>query len=481
MAEGYETPDPLTIIFKIREGIHWHDKAPMNWRELVAEDIVFNYHRFTGLGSGFTEASPFGGSITQVPIESIEATDTNTVVVRLKQPSFTALDVLLFNSFEGGWMYPPEVIEEHGNVQDWRNLVGTGPYSMTEWVEGSGITYTKNPNYWKDDEKFPGNRLAYADEIKLLFMADTSTQLAALRTGKLALVEELGRDDAESLQRTAPELVMTTAIFGKSNLSHSMDVRQPPFDDIRVRQAMQLAVDNETINQGLYGGLAFTTPMGIIGAGVIGFYTPFAEWPEELKANYGYDPERAERLLDEAGYPRGNDGTRFKTTYLTTTTRGDIEFTQVAKDYWAQIGVDVELDVVDQETMMSHWNNHTYEGMAMGELGTDCCPLTFIKIHGYSNEMWNTSGVQDPEYDAMVEAAENASTYEEMQRLVREADMYYIEQQYEVWGPKPPIYNFAQPWLGGYNGEYSHLGGGQNWTMYARFWIDQELKESMGH
>ena len=95
--------------------------------------------------------------------------------------------------------------------------------------------------------------------------------------------------------------------------------------------------------------------------------------------------------------------------------------------------------------------------------------------------MWNTSGVQDPEYDAMVEAAENASTYEEMQRLVREADMYYIEQQYEVWGPKPPIYNFAQPWLGGYNGEYSHLGGGQNWTMYARFWIDQELKESMGH
>ena len=152
----------------------------MNGRELVAEDIVFNYHRFTGLGSGFTEASPFGGSITQVPIESIEATDTHTVVVRLKQPSFTALDVLLFNSFEGGWMYPPEVIEEHGNVQDWRNLVGTGPYSMTEWVEGSGITYTKNPNYWKDDEKFPGNRLPYADEIKLLFMADTSTQLAAL-------------------------------------------------------------------------------------------------------------------------------------------------------------------------------------------------------------------------------------------------------------------------------------------------------------
>ena len=72
--------------------------------------------------------------------------------------------------------------------KDWRNLVGTGPYSMTEWVEGSGITYTKNPNYWKDDEKFPGNRLPFADEIKLLFMPDASTQLAALRKGKLALL-----------------------------------------------------------------------------------------------------------------------------------------------------------------------------------------------------------------------------------------------------------------------------------------------------
>ena len=54
------------------------------------------------------------------------------------------------NSHEGGWIYPPEVIKEHGNAQDWRNLVGTGPYMLTDWVEGSAVTYTKNPDYWKD-------------------------------------------------------------------------------------------------------------------------------------------------------------------------------------------------------------------------------------------------------------------------------------------------------------------------------------------
>ena len=377
-------------------------------------------------------------------------------------------------------MYPPEVIKEHDNVQDWRNLVGTGPYELTDWVGGSAITYTKNPNYWKDDEKFPGNRLHFADETKLLFMPDASTKLAALRKGKLALLEELGRDDAESLQRTDPELVMTTAIFGKSKTSYAMDVRKPPFSDIRVRQAMQLAIDIETINQSLYDGFGVTKPMGMVGRGVIGFYVPFEEWPEEVKANYGYDPERAEKLLDEAGYPRGADGTRFKTTLLIDDTRGDPEYTQVAKDYWAKIGVDVEINLTDVPTLSSHWNAHTYEGMALGERGTDYNALVYIRIMAYSNENWNMSGVQDPEYDAIVEAAESASTYEEMQRLVRKADMYYIKKQWEVWGPRSPVYHFSQPWLGGYNGEYT-IGGGQNHTIYSRLWIDQDMKKAMGH
>ena len=96
--------------------------------------------------------------------------------------------------------------------------------------------------------------------------------------------------------------------------------------------------------------------------GVLGFYIPFEEWPEEVKANYGYDPERAERLLDEAGYPRGADGIRFKTTLLIDDNRGDVEYTQVAKDYWAQIGVDVEMSLTDVPTLSAHWNHHTYEG-----------------------------------------------------------------------------------------------------------------------
>ena len=291
MAESYETPDPLTIIFKIRQGIHWHDKPPMNGRELTAEDVVFNLHRYSGTGSGFTEFSPYGNMVARQDYESITAPDKYTVVIKLNKPQHFALDFIYFHSNEGGFIYPPEVIKEHGNAQDWRTIVGTGPYNLTDWVEGSSITWTKNPDYWGYDEKFPQNRLPYADEVKMLYMEDLATKLAALRTGKIVVLRDLSKDQAESLQRTNPDLVMKSGNFTRSSSAYGMDMRKPPFDDVRVRTAMQLAIDIETLNNALYGGLGITTPSGIVGKNVFGFYVPFEEWPRQLKADY--DPSRA--------------------------------------------------------------------------------------------------------------------------------------------------------------------------------------------
>ena len=77
------------------------------------------------------------------------------------------------------------MIKEHGDVKDWRNLVGTGPFEITDWVEGSSITWTKNPNYWGYDEKYPENRLPYIDGMKMLVIPDVATRVAALRSGRI--------------------------------------------------------------------------------------------------------------------------------------------------------------------------------------------------------------------------------------------------------------------------------------------------------
>ena len=209
LVESWETPDDTTIVLNIRKGVQWHDKPPMNGRELTADDIVFNYHRYLGLGSGFTEsANP--GDLGKVGIESVTASDNYTVVVKLERPHLFALYwVLQWYTF---YVYPPEVIEQYGDANNWRNLVGTGPFMLTDYVEGSSVTFTKNPNYWGFDEKYPENRLPYVDEKTALIMREGATRLAALRSGKIDYVGFVTNtqinniDQVESLARTNPEI-----------------------------------------------------------------------------------------------------------------------------------------------------------------------------------------------------------------------------------------------------------------------------------
>ena len=481
LAQSYDiSPDGLTFTFHIRKGVYWHDKPPMNGRELVAEDIVLSFHRMTGLGSGFTEKSPYAASVTNLPIESITAPEKYTVVFKLTEPDFDAFQMIYHQSAEAAWIYPPEVIQEHGHMQDWKTAVGTGPYMLTDWVKGSAMTYTKNPNYWGYDEKFPENRLPYLDEVKMLVIPDSSTRLAALRTGKTARlgppVGEISADQAEALQKTNPELLWTS--MSLNGYAYAMDVRKPPFDDIRVRTAMQLALDNETINNTMFGGLGDPTPTGLAGPATIGFYTPFEEWPQEIKDNYAYDPERAKQLLADAGYPDG-----FKTKLLIGppgTYYTNVDHALLCQDMWSKIGVDVELDIVEWAVVSEKTKAHTYEGMSFGNRGTDYSPLFYARIQGYSDSLYNIHGGQDPVYDAMIEAAENAGSREEMMELVKESDNYLIEQQWHLVTPRRPSFIFWQPWMVGYNGEIT-LGGGAHNLYFSRVWLDSDLKEAMGH
>ena len=136
--------------------------------------------------------------------------------------------------------------------------------------------------------------------------------MAALRTGSIDFKRwDTSLDSADSMRKTNPEIGVHPIWF-RSVASFAPNHRKSPFNDINVLCAMQMALDNETIAKTYWKGVADPTPQGLIG--VNGFYNPFEEWDEEVKQYYRYDPEAAEKLLDEAGYPRGSDGTRFKTT-----------------------------------------------------------------------------------------------------------------------------------------------------------------------
>ena len=419
----------------------------MNGRELTADDFAYNFHRVTGTGSGFTEAAQLAKFLGYDVIESITATDKYTVEFKLKEDvtgrtwfgGFNIAQVIAASLYSD--IYPPEVIEEHGDAKDWRTIVGTGPFMLTDYVLESSVTYEKNPNYWGNDPKYPENRLPYIDEMRVLLMKEPATRMAALRTGKVDIVGAgldsriSSIDQVESLARTNPEIELTK-IWDRSDNSFGFSLNKEPFDDLRVRQAMNMSLDHETINATYYKGYGNWVPQGLLSSDMIGYTTPFAEWPEEVKKYYTYDPEGAEALLDAAGLPRGADGIRFKTVLNSREGGTDISYLELAAGYWRQIGIQVEMiRTADRAEGVAMQESGHFEGFWVLPMASRTAALGQYALLYSKSEIWPWRGIADPVYDALYEAAEAAETgSEEQKRLGREMELRLLEMHWHGYG-----------------------------------------------
>ena len=486
LAESWEQPDPLTYIFHIRQGVHYaldpdsEASRLVNGRELTADDVVYSIQRHTAQGD-FTERPVRTYEMINLPWESIEATDKYTVVIKMKEFSLIALRAIITE--DTGWILPPEVIEKYGNYEDWKNVVGTGPLMLTDWTEEVSKTWTKNPDYWGYDPKYPQNVVPYVDQIRALYMPERATALSALRTGKIdfsgnvPLLKTL--DDVKSLQRTNPEITVTTT-FATATTVFTMNTHKPPFDDIRVRRAMQMALDLKEISDTYFGGLGRWKPQGGVGKAVVGYNTSFDEYPEEVKQYYIYDPEGAEKLLDEAGYPRGADGVRLK-VHLHHRDVSDLAYTEIAVSYWREIGIDVDVGIYDTPSWVAARADTTLYELATSYQAFTFNPETWVTYYrtDYKHRSEYIGGYESPEMTALYDAFFAAKTVEEQQRIFREFDMEVgIRRHNQVWGPIAPRFIQAQPWVIGYNGEDT---GNRPRLALVHLWIDQEMKEAMGH
>ena len=274
LAESWElSPDGLTYTFNIRKGVRFHDKPPVNGREMTANDILFGWQRYLGLGE-FTEDGPsiFTQPAFMKQLESIAAPDKYTFVVKVKQPELGMLLTLL-KPHPNPYLHPlaPEVLKEFDDLQEQESHIGTGAFMWTDWARGTSLTYIKHPDYYGYDDKYPENRLPYVDGFKVLFIGELETRMAAMRTGKIDMIDsgfsswdKFGMEMAEDLQKTNPEVVVWPAV-SRSNFALAVNTQKPPFDDISVRRAMQMALDLPTIVATYFKGYADATPQGMTG------------------------------------------------------------------------------------------------------------------------------------------------------------------------------------------------------------------------
>ena len=285
-------------------------------------------------------------------------------------------------------------------------------------------------------------------------------------------------DQIESLRRTNPEIELGQFKWRNDNSFMYVGMETPPWNDIRVRQAMQMALDLETIVATYFKGYGDATPQGSIANDAPGFGTPFEEWPEEVKKTYRYDPAGAEKLLDEAGYTRGADGIRFK-TQMAFSVREDASWAELATGYWREIGVEIEIDVLEQFWLIATPEQDTYRMTGMVSAKRYSLPASAMGRFDSGSNAKNT-GLVDPEIDALIDAAMAATTLEEQQRLGKAANMYAIGQNFFITGPETQQFQAWQPWVKGFNGEM-RLGDSAPQEVLARLWIDSELKKAMGH
>ena len=471
LAESWEQTDPQTIVVHLREGVHWQDIEPVSGREFTADDVVYNYDRILGTGNGYTEPLPFFSSEVDM-IDKVTATDTYTVEVKFKHDTAVGVYQLFSGNVNLG---APECIEQFGDdPSNIANAVGTGPWIISEIERGTSLTFTKNANYYGEDERHPGNQVPYLDTLKVLVIADMSTAIAAMRTGKLDLIYETGSglaiQDSEVLAQTNPEIPQEVIEGSYSCLC--FNVQNAPFNDVNVRKALQMSVNRTAIAESYYGGAIEGKPSGIVNPAFTGWTVPYDEWSAELQAEYSYDPETAKELLAAAGYPDGFD------TSCVLSTSHDADLVQIVQSNLAEIGVNMELETMDRASFYSYIEAKKHQGMCIAtQLGSPDKPFNAVKLRTTDYRV-NFANVSDPTYDALVETVTAATTLEEVKAGCIEADMYAIEQHWSLC-LFPSVTPVAwQPYLKGYSGELL-MAAAQFASNSARWWINADEKEAL--
>jgi len=467
LAESWEKVNPNTYTVHLHKGVMWENKPPMNGRELTAQDVEYTYDRILGTGSGFDKpAMPYGMVLGN--IAKVTAIDKYTLTFKLKRGNFYALYDVFDSGFFAIDIIAPELVEQ-GGLNDWKKAVGYGPWVLTDFIDGVGITYVKNPNFWGYDERYPDKKIPYVDTFKKLAIPERATALSAIRTGKVdiyAMMNTITWQQADTVAEKNPEIMHET--WPSPGLYLQLRCDRKPFTDIRVRKALQMAIDLKTIAKTHFGGYVSGDPMMVIYPGFKGYTLPFSEWPDELKAEYTYNPEGAKKLLDEAGYPNG-----FKTNVVASGTNEDTELLEIIKAYFKDIGVDMEIKLfADLPSKQAFTNAGKHDQMqSSNSIGVAAPPsmgLQRWKPGGQGNQMYN----DDPYYKDLIEKALNAATLEEAHRSSVEVEMYGAKQHWAVvtFGSVSPI--MWQSWFKGYSGEM--IIGGLEREYWARCWINKQ-------
>lgn len=414
--------DGLVHTWMLEPDVTFHDGTPFD-----AEVVKWNVERKVNGGKPLADEASF-------PLASIEVVDDLTVEVTLTRPAPGMYGVLAAKTWS---MYNPSFVEEVGDDGVKNQASGTGPFMVKEFVPNEVLHLERNPNYWQEG-------LPYLDEVIFQIVPDINTRVTMLEAGDVDMAFNLSIQDIERLKGNPDFTVLEQ--LGSRQWYITMNNTKAPLDDVNVRQAINYAVDKEGIIQAVYLG-AYATPAEAVYlmSTIDGFYNAGA---------YEYDPDQAAALLEEAGWVDSDgDGLREKdgeslTINLHTrkgAAAGDIEIAELVQGMLAEVGITVEIIVLDSAAFLSAVTVPSAEseydmvnlsvGIYTGD--ADYIMTTFYACDSAAPVYYNRAYFCDEEIDALIaesKAAPNLEArnaiYEEIIQKVR--DQAPILQMFDV-------------------------------------------------
>ncbi len=396
-AESWEvSEDGLTWTFHLRDGLKWSDGS-----DLTANDFVYSWQRVCdpntaapyaetvlSMVEGYDEA--IAGDITKL---NVVAVDDTTLEVHLTSACSYFGSLAAFATLSP---VQQATIEANGDAWavDASTYISNGSFYISEWVPGSYIMCTKNPNYWNADA-------VKLDAIKFNLIEDANASYSAYQTGEVLFIKDVPTEEIPSLEGN-PEFYVDP-IIGTYYLS--LNTQKAPFDDANVRKALSLAIDREyvagTLMQGTYSAASnFMGPGWIDTDGSQFMDNANGGQPYIDITNHEANVEEAKRLLAEAGYP---DGEGFPAiTYSTN----DAGYHKVVAEYlqqaWAELGITLDVDIVEWASFTPMRRNGDYEASRNGWVGDYSDPSNMLDLL-YSTNGNNDGKFNNKDYDAAMD------------------------------------------------------------------------------
>jgi peptide/nickel transport system substrate-binding protein len=451
LAESWIQPNDTTYVFKLRKGARWHNKPPLNGREVTADDVKYSFDRF------MQSTNPNRGLLEQV--EKVEVVDKYTVKFTLKEPFAWFLDALASTST---WIVAKEAVEQYGDLKRPESCVGTGPFMLERYEPNLRLTYVRNPNYF-----IPG--LPHVDGVDVSIETDPASAFAGWLSGRYDFGPEYGmvvrRSDLDAAKQRKPGLQTLDyiVVFGGITWVH---VDQEPFKDLRVRRAIAIATNWKEVLETNAWSQGHGLPNPAIPAAFRDWSIPIDQLPPDGRRLYDFDPREAKRLLTEAGL-----GSGLKTSLETTAGYGPdfIDAVQVTLAGWKKGGIDAELKLKEYGAFVSSTIFGKFDKMGTGLFGAWTDPDSYLYRYFIPGQALNAQGINDPKLTEMIKLQRRTFNVAKRREIVYDIQRYVAQNVWGLYGPSVSAVAAWEPYVKNFAPNIGHDYGGR--LMVA--WLDR--------